>query len=344
MMKYSKKIGLSPGTLVADDTAQKTGVFIYSFNSKRELQENKDLTLEAFLSQKDTFKKHAWVHIQGLSDIGLIQKIGEIFQIPNLILEDVLNPNHRPKYEAIAPFHFFTLKMLSNEDQKLKSQQISLLFNEDIVLSFSEGTQDFSPLLKRFGKGSPRFKEFGLPYLAYAIIDLIIDHYFLVEEVLEEKIESLEHNWIRFSEDSFQNSFLALRKEILTFRKAVYPAAEAVLRVRNDKDFTVLDLYWSDILDHVVQAQDWIKNYSEILEDIANLYFSVINNRTNKIMKVLTGITIIFLPLTLIAGIYGMNFDHMPELRAHYGYPLVILFMLLLTIGIVIYFRKKKWF
>jgi magnesium transporter len=281
-----------------------------------------------------------------------LQQLGETFSINSLVLEDILNQQQRPKDDIHEYYDFITLRYFSKQKNSILNTQVSLIVRENILFSFQD-TPDalFLPLEKRFSikrKNKPsRILLYKYPYLAYAIVDYITDQHFLVQEYLEEQIEHLSQMILQDEGNVLRSQIHQLRIELLSFRKAISPLAELVNTMRKSPLFLEqkksLDIYLNDLNDHVLHLQELMRTHTETLESLSSLYFSITADKTNKTMQVLTAITLTFLPLTFLAGVYGMNFKFMPELSKPWAYPVLLGIMLLIALSIIYFFRKKKW-
>lgn len=347
--KYKKHIGKAPGTLVytGDKTSQKLFIESFDFNPEgfKEL-ELKDVE-EAFkFKTSDTI---TWINLNGLNHINDIEKIGTHYNLHPLILEDIVNTSQRPKIDEYDDYIFLSLKMLHyDNDENVIIEQVSFVLCENSVLSFQEAEGDvFDTVRERIREGKGRIRSSGSDYLLYALIDAIVDHYYIVGETLGNKIEDLED--VLFSghvDESISHQVLRLKKELLKVRRAIFPLREIINRIEKSEHHLIQKKsiqFYRDIYDHIIQLSDTIDIYREMIWSLMDMYMTTISNRMNEVMKVLTIIATIFIPLTFIAGIYGMNFDHMPELHFKNAYYIVWAVMIAIFVGMLYYFRKKKW-
>jgi magnesium transporter len=290
-----------------------------------------------------------WINVDGLSDQGMIRKIGAHFGLHYLLVEDVLNTEHRPKADEYDDHLFFTLKMLYKiEGDWVDYEHISFVLGKNLLLSFQEKEGDiFNQVRDRIRPEASMFRQRGADYLLYRLVDTIVDSYYAVLENIGQKVESIED---RISTQPTIDDFKqirALRKEFIYLRKMVYPLREALNKIiKNESGFieerTIK--YFNDVYDHVIHLIDSLETYRDITSTTMDLYMSTINYKMNEVMKVLTIISAIFIPLSFIAGIYGMNFEHMPELEWRYGYYMALGVMGTVFLGLVAYFKYKKWF
>jgi magnesium transporter len=297
-----------------------------------------------------------WLNIDGLHDTEVVRAVGDVFGVHPLVLEDVLNTQQRPKAEFYDHYVSIILRMLYVDptDGKLSSEQVSLILGEGFVISFQERAGDvFDPVRERIFGDKGRIRRAGADYLAYALVDAIVDGYFVILEHLGERIEELEESLVIRQDDSASPAVIhGLKTEMIGIRRAIWPLREAISSIeRTDAKLFVKDtrLYVRDLYDHTIQVIDAVESYRDLVTGLMDLYMSSVSNGMNKVMKVLTIIATIFIPLTFIAGIYGMNFNpevspwNMPELDWRFGYPAALLLMTIVAVGMVFYFRRKKW-
>jgi len=279
----------------------------------------------------------------------LISTQGKHFNIHPLILEDIANTEQRPKMEDFDDYLFLILKMICFEekDKRIKVEQVGLILGPNFVISFQEEKGNvFDPVKQRIISGKGRIRTRGADYLAYALIDVIVDGYFLIIERIGDQIEDLEEDLLDGQRPETMQDIHSLKREMLQFRKSVWPLQEIIRRLeRGESDMfnESTEIYLKDVHDHTIHVIDTIEIFNDMLSGLLDLYISSISNKINQIMKVLTIIATIFIPLTFIAGVYGMNFKYMPELGWRYGYPMVLLVMFIIGVGIMIYARKKGW-
>jgi len=290
-----------------------------------------------------------WINIDGLHDIELMEKLGREFDLHPLILEDVLNTGQRPKFEDFGKNVFIVLKMLgySEELQAVESEQVSLICGANFVISFQERIGDvFEPIRERIRNNKGRIRKMKADYLAYALVDSVVDSYFKILERFAERIESMEEELVSDPTEKTLQQIHTMKREVILLRKSVWPLREAVSALqRSESDLIgeVTSVYLRDVHDHTIQIIDTIESFRDMVSGMLDIYLSSISNKMNSVMKVLTIIATIFIPLTFVAGIYGMNFELMPELKWKYGYAAVWLVMLIIGATMVVYFRRKKW-
>jgi magnesium transporter len=349
MKKLSKKAGFSPGTLVhiGERKTEETRITLIDYDQK-ELQEKELETIEECFPCKDK-PTVSWINIDGVHDIETIQKIGTHFSIHPLVLEDIVNTGHRPKAEDFDDYVYIVLKMLyfDQEENQVRSEQVSLILGSSFLISFQEQPGDvFDTVRDRIRKGKGRIRRAGADYLAYALMDAIVDQYFHVMEIFGEKIEALEEELVENPKTQTLETIHNMKREMIYFRKQVWPLREVVGGLARGEypaisEFTAV--YLRDVYDHTIQVIDTLESLRDVLGGMLDLYLSTISNRMNEVMKVLTIMATIFIPLTFIAGIYGMNFKYMPELEWHWGYFMVWGIMALVVLAMVVYFKKRTW-
>jgi magnesium transporter len=306
-----------------------------------------DLPVNELLShlKKDRIN---WVNLDGLHDHSIVNRIGEHFCLHSLLLEDIVN-DHQPKAEEFDDYLFFTLKMLYRiEGNEISYEQISFVLGKDYLLSFQEEAGDFfGPFRDRIKQDQGRVRKKKADYLLYRLIDIIVDTYYTVLDNIGQQIEDIEDNiYSNPTEKEFKHIQL-IKKELIFLRKALYPLRDAINKlVRTESDFIdpSNERYFSDVYDHVVHLIDSMDTYRDLTSSLMDIHINTLNTRMNEVMKVLTVISTIFMPLTFIVGVYGMNFEHMPELKWIAGYPAVWGVMILIAVAMVQYFRKKNWF
>ncbi len=294
-------------------------------------------------------KTVSWINIDGLNDAQLMEKIGKGFDIHPLTMEDVLHVNQRAKYEDSGTYNFVVLRMLMFDDklQTVDAEQVSFIITDSSVLSFQEKRGDvFDRVRERIRNNKGKVRKMGADYLLYCLIDSIVDNYFVVLEKLAEKIENLEERLMYDPQEDHLRMLHALRREMIFVRKSIWPLREllnGIIRGESKLITAETKRYFGDIYDHSIQIMDTVESFRDVVSGLMEMYLSVVSNRMNSVMKVLTIIATIFIPLTFIAGIYGMNFKYMPELQWRWAYFAVLGIMALVTIGMLVYFRKKKW-
>ncbi len=289
-----------------------------------------------------------WINVDGLSDPSIIEKLQAHFSFHALTLEDVVD-DQRPKAEEYDDYLFFTLKMLYRIDgSQIDYEQISFILGTNYLISFQEKEGDlFDPFRERIRLDQGKVRKKGADYLMYRLIDIIVDYYYTVLDNIGTQIDDIEESIYTDPPEEAFHKIQSIKKELIFLRKAVYPLREALSKVVKGETSFVQDetlLYFSDVYDHTVHLIDSVETYKDLTASLLDIHMNTMNNRMNEVMKLLTIITTIFIPLSFIAGVYGMNFKHMPELEWYYGYPAVLVLMALVTVGMIYYFKRKKWF
>ncbi len=349
--KRAHSKGLPPGTIVfkGKKRVEQTQVHYLQYDTEN-LTEKDFNTKDAIAFVPSPEDKVDWYDIRGLHDIDLVENIGKTFNVHKLILEDIPDTYQRPKFEEYENGVYVVIKAVDfdTEKQKLKTEHVSIFFYKGLVLSFQETNSDlFQDVRARIQSGRGRIRQWGSDYLVYAILDVVVDNYFIVLDDIEERIEALESKMLFEQEASDKQTIHNLKRELLLMRKSIAPLREAISRFSKCENELIHDsttIYLRDLHDHTIQVMDSIDSFRDLLNSLQDLYISEISFKMNQVMQVLTLVSTIFIPLTFIAGIYGMNFAHMPELQSDYGYYIVWGVMIVITIGLILYFRKKKWF
>jgi magnesium transporter len=332
---------------VHEPTPSKGILELISYNESSVNMHN-DIPIEELLEKCDN-RQISWINVDGLTDQELIQKISKHFNLHYLLVEDVMNTDHQPKADEFEDHLFFTLKMLYRiEGQSIDYEHISFVLGKNYLLSFQEKEGDiFDNLRSRINQDSGIIRKRGADYLLYRLIDAIVDSYYSVLESIGRRVEEIEDN---ISSNATELDFIEiqkLRKEFIYLRKVVYPLREALNKViKNEEGFIEErnEKYFSDVYDHVIHLIDSLDTYKDLTSTLMDLYMNTINYRMNEVMKLLTVITTIFIPLSFIAGVYGMNFRNMPELQTQNGYYVVLIAMGAIFIAMIGYFKYKKWF
>lgn len=291
-----------------------------------------------------------WINIDGLHDVQLMASIGTQAGVHPLTLEDIVNTDQRPKMEDYDDYLFMVLKMISwsgDDGKGVKAEQLSLILKPGLLFSFQEQQGDvFDPIRERLRCGKGRLRKQGADYLAYGLIDSVVDQYFLCLEQIGEQIDSLQEELVGSPDKGTLQKLHRLKREMIFLRRAIWPLREVInglLRGESPLFAASTLVYLRDVYDHTIQVIDTVETFREMLSGMMDIYLSSISNRMNEIMKVLTVIATIFMPLTFIAGVYGMNFKYMPELDWRWGYPAALLLMLSIGVAMGIYFHRKKW-
>lgn len=349
MNKQSRKAGLPPGSLIhiGDQKIKETEVseiiFSEGFYESQSFVDFKDV------KPSENSEKLKWININGLHDTGLISTIGQAFELHPLLLEDVLDTSIRPKIEEYDNCLYLTIKILNLKDDNelISVDQISFVLGKNWLISVQEKPHNlFDGLIKRMGTGKGKVPEKGVDYLLFRLLDIIVDHYFFIVETASDKVLNLEEEVLEnISEDS-REKILALKKQLINFKKMVNPLRDRLgffSKESNDYISEYSLRYFADVHENVKQILEGIDSQREMLTNVMDLYQSGVANKMNQVMQFLTIVSTVFIPLTFIAGIYGMNFENMPELHSRNGYFVTLGTMGVITVSMLWYFKKKKW-
>lgn len=346
----SEKLGLPPGSLihVGNVHTMETKMTIVDY-SKEDVEERHIESVDEILKYKER-DTMTLVIIEGLANVGIVEKIGSMFDIHQLVLEDILNTHQRPKFEEYDNYLYIVLKCVlsENEEFTVNYEQISLLILKNFVFIFKEKIDDiFQPVIQRIKTTKSRFRDAQSDYLAYAILDTIVDQNFILIDDLDDVITSIEDDLLN-SESTINtlNMIQKIKREIIHIRKNTSPLREVMASMlRSDSDLIQekTHIYLRDVSDHAIRITESIESYRDILSGLLDIYISSVSNKMNEVMKVLTVFASIFIPLTFLAGIYGMNFEYMPELKWHWAYPTLWIVFITITVVSLVYFKKKKW-
>jgi magnesium transporter len=343
------KAGASPGTLVhiGEQKVDDTRITLIDYDEAH-LQERVLDGIEEAFPLKD-LPTVTWINIDGLHEIDIIENVGQHFNIHPLVLEDIVNTGQRPKTEEFEDFIYVVLKMLhyNENSEEISSEQFSLVLGPDFLISFQEIQGDvFKTVRERIRKPKTRIRKAGCDYLAYALIDAVVDNYFLILEKLGENIETLEEDLLENPSPETLQTLHEMKREMIYLRKQIWPIREMINSLVKGESSLVNEstsLFFRDIYDHTIQIIDTIESFRDILSGMLDIYLSTLSNKMNEVMKVLTIIATIFIPITFVAGIYGMNFKFMPELEWRWGYVMVWA-IIVVVVGIMIgFFKKKQW-
>jgi len=348
-LKRSKKAGLLPGSLihVGHTYTEKPKITLirYTEASYRE----KEIGSPAAIGAPPDEQTITWITVDGLQDTELMEELGNIFKLHPLVLEDILNTSQRPKMQDYGDYLYIVLRSFTGTGEaELNSEQISIVLGRNFVLSFREKESTiFQPVKERLSCDVGRIRKAGADYLAHALIDNIVDNYFIVLESLEEKIEFLEDDLVRRTTPATLQAINKLKRELIFLRKSLWPLREAISTLERSDSQLISEstgIYFRDIYDHVIAVIDSVETFRDMLSNMLDIYLSAASNKLNEVMKVLTIIATLFMPLTFVAGIYGMNFKYIPELEWRWGYFIILGIMLLIALLMVFYFKRKRWF
>lgn len=347
--KVIKKAGLAPGTLVhvGERKVEKIRISLIDYYGDR--FEERDLkTIDECLTYKGK-ESVTWVNVEGLHDLELISNIGKSFDLHPLVLEDIVNTEQRPKMEEYGEYIFIVSKMLYYESElhKIQFEQLSLILWNNFVISFQEKEGDiFEPVRERLRKGKGRIRKMGPDYLLYALMDALVDSYFHVLENIGERVSELEENLVANPEPDTLQSIHEFKRELIFLRRSIWPLRELISSLERGETDLISEkttMFLRDVYDHTIQVIDTVETYRDIVSGMMDLFLSGVSNRMNEVMKMLTVIATIFIPLTFIAGIYGMNFANMPELNWRWGYPIALFAMLIIGVLMLIWFKRKRF-
>jgi magnesium transporter len=350
--RRSQKAGLPPGTLVhiGEQKIEKVRLTLMQF-SEAGCHEHEPKAIEDVLSILSATEPATvtWLDVGGIHDLTMIERLGAFYHLHPLLLEDIVNTEQRPKAEDYGDFGYVVLKMLycGAARTTIYTEQVSVVYGTRLVLSFQENGGDvFSFVRDRLRTGKGRLRQSGADYLLYSLVDAIIDSYFAVLEVLGERSEQVEERLLADPRQQTLREIYSLKRELLFVRRAVWPLREVISSLQRGDSRLIADgtrPYFRDVYDHTIQVIDTVEVLRDMAASMLDIYLSSISNRMTSVMKVLTVITTIFMPLTFIAGVYGMNFKYMPELDWQWGYPLVLLAMGVVGMFMALYFKRKKW-
>jgi magnesium transporter len=346
----SDKTGMPPGSLihVGDVLADETRISLINYS--------KDSAVEAEINSIDELQPYCqgntvtWVIVEGLSNVKVVESIGKMFSIHQLVLEDILNTHQRPKFEEYEDYLYIVLKGMIAEDGEFRVsyEQISLLVLENVVFAFKEKRDElFEPVLQRIRTSKGRFRSMGSDFLTYSILDAIIDQNFILIDSLDETITVLEDRLLLGDPSSATlNSIQRLKREIVGVRRYVSPIRELINEMLRSESSLIDEkthIYLRDVSDHAIRIIESIELHRDIISGLLDIYISSVSNKMNEVMKVLTIFASIFIPLTFLTGIYGMNFEYMPELKLHWTYPALWVVFLAIAVVLLLYFKRKNW-
>jgi magnesium transporter len=343
--KRHPPVGARPGTLVLDERAAKPRIRVITYGPDH--LDERDVE-DPSLLQEDGEGRVTWVDVQGLGDEAVLRKIAEVYKVHPLALEDLVNVPQRPKVEQYEHHLLLIVRMMRLAgDSALDQEQLSILVGQRYILTIQERYGDvFDPVRARIRQGGPVFRSSGPDYLAYALIDAVIDGYFPVLETFGERLAKLEDEILDEAQPKAVAYIHHAKHELLAMRRAVWPLREVIGSLMRDELPFVsekINVHLRDCYDHCVQIIDVIESYRELAGGLMDAHLSSVANRQNEVMKTLTIMASIFIPLSFLAGLYGMNFDNMPELHFAWAYPALLLVMLAVGAGMVVYFARKGW-
>ncbi len=344
-----KKAGLPPGTLVytGEKQLESVRITVIDYDEKCFQEKRADRVEDCF--QFKSTPTITWINIDGLHDVKVVEDLGAHYDLHPLTLEDILHTGQRPKFEDLDSYLFAVLLMLrfDDESQTVVSEQVSVVLGSNFVISFQENVGDvFEQIRDRLRNAKGRIRKMGADYLMYTLLDAVVDNYFGILEKFGERIEVLEEELIGDPSESILQKIHDLKQEMIFLRRSVWPLRELIGGLERSESKLIedsTDVYLRDVYDHTIQVIDTVESFRDTVAGMLDIYLSSLSNRMNAVMKVLTIIATIFIPLTFIAGVYGMNFVNMPELKWRWGYPAVWVVMLTVAGLMVLYFKRKKW-
>lgn len=348
--KTPHKTGLPPGTPVYTGQIKEEPIRIHLIDYNETKTDEK--TLES-IEQVSALRKtdtNSWINFDGIHDVSIIEAVGRQFELHPLVLEDIAHTGQRPKMEDYETYLYIVVKMLQYDEQKqsVESEQVSIILAPHCLITFQEHPGDvFEIVRQRIRSGKGRIPKMGCDYLAYTLIDAIVDYYFHILEIFSERIERLEERLLNNPAEAVLRQIHGLKRELTLLRKSVWPLRELVAGLDRSESSLIkktTKVFIRDLYDHTIQIIDTIESFREVVAGMMDLYMSAVSNRMNAVMKVLTIIATIFIPLGFIAGVFGMNFDNFPELHWRWAYPIGFwTLIVLVVIAMVIYFKRKNW-
>lgn len=345
--KRAKKSYSPPGSIdlpVNSGTKKKSQITLFSFDESSFTEHNiQDISqLKPLLS---TSKIH-WINLDGIDDTVSVSEIGKLFNLHPLTIEDVINTDQRAKFEDYDYYIALMLKMLYLENE-VKTEQLCIILSEHTVITFQEHHGDpFEAIRDRIRQGKGRVRKMGCDYLAYALVDAVVDSYFILLDKFGDELDILENELNSKSGKDTLKKLQMMKRQLLLMRKLLFPTRELITSLQRDENKLIrpeTEFFLRDLLDHIVRVIETIETYKDIVGDMIDTYRSNMSSKLNETMKILTIISTIFIPLTFIVGVYGMNFKYMPELDSKIGYPLVWLVMITTSVSLIVYFKRKKW-
>ncbi|RKN75145.1 magnesium/cobalt transporter CorA [Ulvibacterium marinum] len=348
LVKRSQKLGTAPGSLIFVGKQKIDQVMLEFFSYDKSGILNKEIKHVGELKGLIDSKKVSWINHVGVHDEGAIESIGNFFHLHPLQLEDILNTTQRPKFEETDAYLFIQIRMLHlKEDGSLYTEQLSIVLMDGVLISFQEIPLDvFDPLRERLLRPTTKIRLRKNDYLAFAMLDAVVEQYIFIIEKFGERIEHLEDQLLERLEKSHLEQINLYKREINFLRKTIRPVRELVSQFKRSDSAIIHSTtqpYLRDLEEQIILATESIELYRDMLNDLLNLYNSGLNNRLNDILRVLTIFSVVFIPLTFLAGIYGTNFKYLPELDYRYAYPIFWLVLIAVAVGMILFFKKRKW-
>lgn len=346
-MSKFQNVGAPPGTMFynGENTGAQVKITLIEFNESEFLEEEFFDFNQCLRHMKPDMVK--WINVEGVHDTGLVGRIAKAYNIHPLTQEDIVHIDQRPKFEEYDNYLLSIMKMILYQEE-VYAEQLSMILLKDTVISFQEpgGGDAFDIIRTRLRQGKGRVRKLGADYLFYALMDAVVDYYFTVIEKIGDKIEKIEEEIINEPGREALLQLYQLKREVIFLRKQVWPVRDMISNLlRSESEFITpnTQLFFRDLQDHSTRIIDTVEIYRDLLSGIMDIYLSTNSNKMNEVMKVLTIMSSIFIPVTFIAGVYGMNFEFMPELKSPYGYAITWIVMLSVMGGMIYYFKKKKW-
>jgi len=345
-------VGLPAGTLspIAKTENGKTNLNLLTYDSSGAIKDIQETDIHQIIIRiEHKTNQVSWLNIDSLHEIEVIEAVGKAFGLHPLVLEDILNLTQRPKFEIFEDYLFVVIRIIYWDDSidEVREEQLSIILMSDLVISFQEAeSKIFEPIKRRINEGKGRITSLGADYLAYALIDIVVDNYFVVLEQLGEQIEDLDEKIVTVPDSSTMHEIHKYKRELIYLRKSIWPLRELLSGLARGETKLIEQEtipYIRDIYDHTIQIIDINESFRDVVAGMFDTYLSSISNQMNQVMKVLTIISTIFIPPTLIAGIYGMNFQNMPELQFWWGYFAVLGIIFIMMIVMLFFFKRKKW-
>jgi len=345
----SPRIGIPPGTPVtfSRESTKPVKITVFEYNEKdcRKVEVKNPEACKDFLRSSGV----VWINVDGVHNTSIIERICSIFDIHPLVQEDITNIGQRPKMDEYEKYLYIITKMLyeDNKDKNILIEQVSIILMQNIVISFQERHGDvFDPVRTKLLEDKGFVRKRGSDYLAYALLDAIVDHYFVIIENLEDNMQYLEDSVVEHPDSKDLRKLQKLKSQLIFLRRYLWPLREILSKMASGDTLLIKKKthpFFRDVYDHTLQVIEILETFQDVVTSLLDIYLSSINNRMNSIMKLLTIISTIFIPLTFITGLYGMNFRYMPELSWKWSYPIVLAVMLLISLGMIRFFKKKKW-
>jgi magnesium transporter len=345
----STKSGLPPGTLIhiGESSNRPVRITVNEYTAASHSEKVIDSLGESYYYPDDAAV--SWIDVEGLHEVELIRKVGDQQGLHPLVLEDVVNTNQRPKVEDYGDYLYVVLKMIHvGEHAGIRIEQISIILGSRFVVTFQEGLDGnvFAPVRERLRSGKGRLRSQGADALAHSLVDFVVDSYFSAVETMGEAISDVEESVVRRPTEETMRQIYRLKRRMIELRRAVWPAREVMSALERRESSLIgpeVAVYLRDVYDHTIQVIDTLEAYREMVSGLMDIYLTSLSNRLNEVMKFLTIIGTIFIPLTFIAGVYGMNFQHMPELHWRWGYFAALGIMALVALVMLLFFHRKRW-